>query len=373
MEQHRRIIDQWIKESLDSFKFINAKAYNEFCEELKAAANEMNLESIALSAKREDYLNAVSVMPELEKKWENVDRRYQQVKQASQKAAEAAVLGDKITKALSKTYKYGECIDFKVDDEEKERLQSDFKYVEDQLKQNLQHENAQVRELTHETLVSLSTTSFQKQYEYYKNKVQEIKRLDEEKSSVYEKYYALCALNGEKPKLPTEFAMIETLNGEISFLEEKYRKRDEMDFIAQQINEAMEELGYNLLSSRTFIKNGTEIERSVYNMDEDSGIAVYTSESGKVEMKMVIFGDDDVITKADRDVSLKKQISFCTRHPDIVAALRKRGVILKQRNYRPPDQQYTQKLIRSQNGAITKPDRRKRRINGQKVLQMPND
>ena len=119
----------------------------------------------------------------------------------------------------------------------------------------------------------------------------------------------------------------------------------------------------------------------MYKADEQTGIAVYTDESGAVMMRVTVLGDDPIITDDDRDFCYQRQIDFCAAHPDLVDALAKRGVFFKQLSYKEPSRDDTFKVdMKSQTGAVVsqnttvtdgkqKIDRRRRRRAGNKKVR----
>ena len=211
---------------------------------------------------------------------------------------------------------------------------------------------------------------------------QEIIRLWKEKKTLYDTYYALAVMTDRAPKAPEDFASIEPLKTEINALQQLFRQQDEMDYIADQINDAMVDLGYSFVSSSVLTKkNQGETEYSLYKADEQTGIAVYTDESGAVMMRVTVLGDDPIITDDDRDFCYQRQIDFCAAHPDLVDALAKRGVFFKQLSYKEPSRDDTFKVdMKSQTGAVVsqnttvtdgkqKIDRRRRRRAGNKKVR----
>lgn len=185
------------------------------------------------------------------------------------------------------------------------------------------------------------------------NDEQELIRQWNERKSLYDDYYALAIMTDNTPKNPADFVNVELLRNEIKRLGYLNRKRDEMDYIADQINDAMVDLGYSLVTSRVLIKKDQgETDFSLYKADEQAGIAVYTDQSGAVMMRMTVLGDDPVITEEDREFSYQRQIDFCAGHPDLVAALADRGVFLKQKSYQEPDRRHTYKIDMSGKGTV---------------------
>ncbi len=214
------------------------------------------------------------------------------------------------------------------------------------------------------------------------NEELEVIRLWNERRSLYHEYFALASMTDRIPRSPRDFQNTEAIKNEILRLRYLYRKQDEMDYIADQINDAMAALGYTFVTSRVLTKKDQgETDFSLYKADEETGIAVYTDQTGAVMMRMTVLSDNSVITEDDRDFSYQRQIDFCAGHSDLVAALAERGVFLKQKSYLEPDRAHTYKIdMRSQKTAadlgmvkkdagVRKTDRRRRRRAGSKKVR----
>lgn len=201
--------------------------------------------------------------------------------------------------------------------------------------------------------------------------------------ALYDEYVALATLIDVEPKPPTDFANVDAIKKDITDFRDKLRKKDEMDYIADQINDAMISLGYGFVTSRVLMrKDQSEMDCSLYQADDRTGIAIYTDQTGAVMMRMTVLGDDTNITEDDKDFSLQRQIDFCAGHTDIVDALAERGVYLKQKSYLEPDKKHTYKVNmnttvttvqKDKNGQTVlkknKIDRRKRRRAGKKKVR----
>lgn len=216
------------------------------------------------------------------------------------------------------------------------------------------------------------------------NEEQELIRQWNIRRELLDDYFALAVITDTTPKEPDDFENEEIIRTEIKKLRYLYRKQDEMDYIADQINDAMVDLGYSFVTSKVLTKKDQgETDFSLYKADEKTGIAVYTDQTGAVMMRMTVLGDDPVITDDDREFSYQRQIDFCAGHPDLVNALIERGIFLKQKSYQEPDRKHTYKMDVSGHGT-TKSDatadrdaghqkvdrRRRRRANSKKVRTM---
>ena len=186
----------------------------------------------------------------------------------------------------------------------------------------------------------------------------------------YDEYCVLAGVLQINPRPAESFSREEDLVKEVRRLKTLYRKKDEMDYIATQINETMVALGYQFVTSSVLRrKNGSEYDYSLYQADEEAGVSIYTDESGAVMMQMTLLGEGPA-TAGEEELSYQRQLDFCAAHPDIVEALAARSVLLKQINYLPPSKKYTAKKQAVQKGSAKVVDRRRRRRGKQKVRSM---
>ena len=178
----------------------------------------------------------------------------------------------------------------------------------------------------------------------------------------YSRYRVLCSLTGQKQKEYRDFQNISELESAIAEIETCYKDRDEMRFIAEQLSEAMRDLGYKYVSSHVLTEEGRESDCSIYRADERSCVVIYTGSNGEVMMRVASIDTSDD-TSAERDehkgdtrvskdlseeekkASLEEQISFCAAHPDIVRAALARGIILTKKRYYPPGEENAVKVI----------------------------
>lgn len=197
------------------------------------------------------------------------------------------------------------------------------------------------------------------------NEEADIIRRETEITALYDDYVAIATMADVIPKNPSDFTDAQAIKKDIADLNCKLRKKDEMDYIADQINDAMISLGYGLVTSRVLTrKDQSEMDCSLYQADDETGIAIYTDQTGAVMMRMTVLGDDSDITEDDRDFSLQRQIDFCAGHADIVDALAERGVYLKQKSYLEPDKKHTYKVNMNATGSTVQKD-----ANGQTILK----
>jgi len=227
---------------------------------------------------------------------------------------------------------------------------------------------------------NLDEVSTKKKMQQLFNDEEEVIRLNKRWDERYDEYIALAMILSKQPIESSSFSSVEEIENQIKEMQEEYQKKDEMDFIADQINEVMLEMGYSFVTSKVLTKKDQgETEFSLYKESEASGIAVYTDQTGAVMMRMTVLGNSTDISEADREFSYQSQIDFCSRHSDLVEALAQRGVYLKQKSYKAPGKEHTFKVnTNSQNASVVnnnaekqtqKIDRRARRRAGSKKMR----
>ncbi len=187
------------------------------------------------------------------------------------------------------------------------------------------------------------------------NEEQERLRIKKQLQDKYDEYAALSLTLGTKLEKPESFSSFEELETAVNDLLQEYKRKDEMDYIANQINDVMVKMGYSFVTSTVMTKKDMgETELSIYRDSGRAGVAVYTDESGAVMMRMTVLDDSCDITEEDREFSYQSQIDFCSRHQDLVEALDQRGVYLKQKSYRAPSKDHTFKMnVDGQGASVT--------------------
>lgn len=171
----------------------------------------------------------------------------------------------------------------------------------------------------------------------------------QEKYDEYVVYSKQCNL--EETKQLREFKNTEEIQEEINRLEEKHNKEAEEKYIEQSINEIMEELGYEIITSDTLNElNENEDEyikrKAIYSFEDETGIEVFSSESGTLMMEVVNLSENNKeITEKDEELAFEKMQSFCKKYPIIIEKLREKGIELKNMECMPPDKSFTKKVV----------------------------
>ncbi|MCL1848887.1 MAG: hypothetical protein FWF83_04340 [Clostridiales bacterium] len=163
------------------------------------------------------------------------------------------------------------------------------------------------------------------------------------------------------PKEKYQFPSVKALQDEMALLAETSKNARDMGFIRDQIDEVMEEWGYNLSDEIVLFENQ---RGSHYLCEEKSGqsaIHIHVSDSRQMMMEVVGTGEDrsdvgggavtavkigaNALDAQEREAQFVAQTKFCELHPGIVVALRERGVILDDIRKNPPSQEYSAKIL----------------------------
>ena len=173
---------------------------------------------------------------------------------------------------------------------------------------------------------------------------------NDERKEKYEKYLIYAKeCNLKKTKELKEFNNLEDLQKEIDKLEEKYNKKAEEEYIEQSVNEVMKELGYDIISSDILsdYEESENIEhKAIYAFEDDTGIEVFSSDSGTLMMEVVNISEyTKEISEDDRNLAFEKMQKFCEKYPVIIEKLKEKGIELKNIEYMPPDKSFTKKVI----------------------------
>jgi len=189
---------------------------------------------------------------------------------------------------------------------------------------------------------------------------------------VYQDYYAeyvvyLDSINknrvnpiGIMPKEKYNFASIEELQEETALLAQASKTALERNYIREQIDEVMGELGYNLSEEVVLDMNQLGSHYICGKKSGQSAIHVHISDQKQIMMEIVGIGESAAVSTnssvngtitassdlsdSERDNLLSEQGGFCEIHPKIVDELRKRDLILNVKSRKLPDLKYCKKI-----------------------------
>lgn len=152
------------------------------------------------------------------------------------------------------------------------------------------------------------------------------------------------------------FRSVKELEEELEWVQGAIKEEVQQNYIREQINAVMKELGYGVCEDIVLQGNG---KHYIVQKDKDTGIHIHVSENDEIMMEVVGTeseqGAEENIgkTTAKREMSdsekerlCKEQGQFCSIHPEIVKRLRKRGVILKVNVHNAPDVMFCKTIVR---------------------------
>ncbi|QUA54664.1 hypothetical protein [Aristaeella lactis] len=170
--------------------------------------------------------------------------------------------------------------------------------------------------------------------------------------------YAILAeeCNVSTKPVPYSKEGIEFVKNEIAKLEQQSMKQKESEYIKKALDEAMREMGYDLIGDRVVAKkSGKRIRHELYSLSNGTAVDVTYSENGQITMELG--GIDQVDRQPDTDESLQlveDMRSFCTDYDVLVKRLAEKGVKTQKLSIMPPSVEYAQ-IINSNDYSIKKP------------------
>ena len=171
----------------------------------------------------------------------------------------------------------------------------------------------------------------------------------------YMEYRAYCQILKLPPKEINQFSDARAVSAEKKLLMASCKEINEREYIINGVNDAMTNLGYNIISSEYVSKR----HDSLYEFTDDAGIEVFISEDGTMIMQLVAMGDDKDLSAKESQNLVNEMANFCERYPEIKNALKAKGIILKQERLLPPDAGFARKVNIGRSTA-----KKRRRING---------
>jgi len=159
----------------------------------------------------------------------------------------------------------------------------------------------------------------------------------------YTEYLVECSAAGINGKQASGFASLDELTLEVEGLRAKAMHKMTQDYVRQQVDEVMQEHGYNVILSEvlTALPEGM---RQLYEFDAGSAISVYQSQQGTVMLEVVATGQTTDMTHNERLVMVEKQRQFCSVYATIRSALCRRGVVLSALDHKAPDISFSRKI-----------------------------
>lgn len=159
-------------------------------------------------------------------------------------------------------------------------------------------------------------------------------------------YKILCADAHITPKM---FTMSESgiaeLKAEISKLEAEALENSEQEYIAEAIDEVMEEMGYDLIGSREVTKkSGKRFRDELYTFSEGTAVNIRYDNQGKIAMELGGIDKTDRLPSSSEASRLEDEmVAFCDKFTEFEKRLAAKGIVCKNRvRHLPPKAEYAQ-------------------------------
>lgn len=159
-------------------------------------------------------------------------------------------------------------------------------------------------------------------------------------------YRILCSDAHISPKMfEISESGIVSLKAEISKLEAEALDNSEQEYIADAIDEVMEEMGYDLIGSREVTKkSGKRFRDELYTFSEGTAVNIRYDNQGKIAMEL---GGVDATDRLPSEIEASRledeMVAFCDKFTEFEKRLAQRGIVCKNRiSHLPPKAEYAQ-------------------------------
>lgn len=128
------------------------------------------------------------------------------------------------------------------------------------------------------------------------------------------------------------------------FIEEQLYQK-EQTYIADTIDEVMEEMGYDLIGSREVTKkSGKRFHDELYTFSEGTAVNIRYDNQGKIAMELGGIDSTDRLPSSSEASRLEDEmIAFCDKFTEFEKRLAARGIVCKNRvSHLPPKAEYAQ-------------------------------
>lgn len=167
----------------------------------------------------------------------------------------------------------------------------------------------------------------------------------EEYETLSAEYVALAAsLSMTAESIGFNEQAIAVLKTKIAELKDISVKHNEQVYVSKCIDEAMEEMGYNLVGNREVVKkNGRKLRHELYLFDEGTAVDVTYASNGQISMELGgLDSEDRTPSNAEAKELADSMETFCGAYAELEKRLLKKGIVTKRISVLPPDEQYAQ-------------------------------
>ena len=159
-------------------------------------------------------------------------------------------------------------------------------------------------------------------------------------------YIVLCSqLHIAAKKFIISESGIAELKIEIAKLENEVLEDSEQEYIADAIDEVMEEMGYDLIGSREVTKkSGKRFRDELYTFSEGTAVNIRYDNQGKIAMELGGIDSKDRLPSSSEASRLEgEMVAFCDKFTEFEKRLSAKGIVCKNRvSHLPPKAEYAQ-------------------------------
>ncbi len=173
----------------------------------------------------------------------------------------------------------------------------------------------------------------------------EFEILQKEHDELIIRYAILSEECGVSPApVPYTAEGIEFAKDEIARLEELNAEQAEKEYIKKALDEAMREIGYEMVGDRVVSrKSGRRIRHELYSMADGTAVDVTWAEDGQITMELGGIDHTDREPDAEESAQLVEDMkSFCRDYDALAERLALKGVKTQKIRICPPEAEYAQ-------------------------------
>lgn len=189
-----------------------------------------------------------------------------------------------------------------------------------------------------ENFYSMQVYPFVHECEFYRNHIEEFETL-------LSQYLYLSMEVGEAAR---EFVFSENnlfkLKEEITRLNQLVIYQKEQEYISQAVDEAMLEMGYELVGERAVTKkSGKKFRNELYVLESGTAVNVTFSDSGQISMELGALDIIDRIPSETEATELADDMrAFCVDYAALEKKLAAKGILTRKISILPPSEEYAQ-------------------------------
>lgn len=169
------------------------------------------------------------------------------------------------------------------------------------------------------------------------------KQEEEKIKESYIRYQMLCDMAGKADENGRRFANADELNGAIAKMEQAVVRQKEQTYIADCVDEVMQDMGYDLIGRREVRKkSGKYFKNELYQFDEGTAVNITYSPEGQISMELGgIAREDRIPTKEETTVLTQDMETFCGAFSEFEKRMKAKGILVGNRiALMPPTDDY---------------------------------